>query len=97
MILRHAGENVQLLRSARPTPLRRTPEYAYARQTSRALHLNVLTSVPRRRKTLGAHRDPVRANGIENSENKHEHASRNTKIQTALLFSILTEKPGLLM
>ena len=24
MILRHAGENVQLLRSARPTPLRRT-------------------------------------------------------------------------
>jgi hypothetical protein len=44
----HTGENVQLLRSARPTPLRRTPEYAYARQTSRALHLNVLTSVRER-------------------------------------------------
>jgi hypothetical protein len=41
----HTGENGQLLRCARPTLLRRTPEYAYARQTSRAFHLNALNSV----------------------------------------------------
>ena len=51
MTRRHAGQNAQLLRSAR-SPRFDAPDVCLSSSNSRAFHLNVLTSMPEHRKRL---------------------------------------------